>query len=85
MIVRLVAVLLLIGTPAVAHDSRAAEVFTFTSSEQPVSGGASSEPRAIVTGFKADLDYGDGHRESVAGLCTAQVNPPGAAFNRSGV
>jgi hypothetical protein len=79
---RLAAALLLISTPVAAHDARSAEAFTFTSLEQPVSG---AEPGALVTGFKANLEYGDGHRESVAGQCTAQDNPPGAAFSRSGV
>jgi hypothetical protein len=79
---RLATALLLISTPVAAHDAHAAEVFTFTSSEQAVAG---AEPGALVTGFKASLDYGDGHRESVAGQCTARDNPPGAAFSRSGV
>ena len=75
---RLAAALLLISSPVAAHDARAAEVFTFTSSEQTVTG---AEPGALVTGFKASLEYGDGHRESVAGQCTARGNPPGAAFS----
>jgi hypothetical protein len=76
---RLVAILLLISSPAAAHDARAAEAFTFTGSEQAAPGGAR------VTGFNANLEYGDGHRESVAGQCTAREAPPGAEFSRSGV
>ena len=83
--IRLAAALLLISSPVAAHDARAAEVFTFTSIEQPVSGGGPAGPGASLTGFKANLEYGDGHRESVAGQCTAQDNPPGAAVSRSGV
>jgi hypothetical protein len=82
---RLAAVLLLIATPVAAHDARAAEVFTITGLEQAVVAGDPAEPTAVVTGFRADLDYGDGHRESVAGRCTAKDNPPGGAFSRSGV
>lgn len=82
---RLAAVLLLIGFPAAAHDGRAAEVFTFTSTEQPVSGGDPADPGATITGFKANLEYGDGHRESVAGRCAARDNPAGTSFSRSGV
>jgi len=82
---RLAAALLLVSSPAAAHEARAAEVFTFSSVEQAVAPGDPAEPGAIATVFKANLDYGDGHRESVAGRCTAQDNPPGAAFTRSGV
>jgi hypothetical protein len=83
---RLAAALLLIGFPAAAHDARAAEVFTFTSVEQPIAAAADTAARTgVTTGFKAELEYGDGHRESVAGHCTAQDNPPGAVFSRSGV
>lgn len=78
---RLAAALLLISSPVAAHDARASEVFTFTGSEQAAPGGGP----ARRTGFKASLEYGDGHRESVAGQCTARDNPPGAAFSRSGV
>jgi hypothetical protein len=76
---RLAVILLLISSPVAAHDARASEVFTFTGSEQAAAGDA------VITGFKANLDYSDGHRESVAGQCTARDNPPGGAFSRSGV
>ena len=82
---RLAVVVLLISTPVAAHDGRAAETFTFTSIEQPASAGGPTEPGAILTGFKANLEYGDGHRESVAGQCTAQDTPAGTSFSRSGV
>ena len=81
------AFLLVVSIPvaAHAHDARAAEVFTFTSSQRAIASSASTAPGVIVTGFAADLEYGDGHRESVAGRCEARDNPPGAAFSRSGV
>jgi len=82
---RLAAVLLLISSPVAAHDARAAEVFTFTGSEQAGYGGGAAQPDAAISGFKANLEYEDGHRESVASHCTARDNPPGAAFSRSGV
>jgi hypothetical protein len=82
---RLAVALLLISTPVAAHDGRAAEVCTFSSIEQAISKDPATAAGATITGFRADLDYGDGHRESVAGRCTAQDNPPGAAFSRSGV
>jgi hypothetical protein len=81
---RLAAALLLVSTPVAAHDARGAEVFTFTSSQRAIAAGASSEPGVIVTGFAADLDYADGHRESVAGRCEAR-EPSGGTFNRSGL
>ncbi len=80
---RLAFALLLISSPVAAHDARAAEAFTFTGLERAITG-APAASGAQTTGFKADLDYGDGHRESVAGECTVRDNPPGVAFSRSG-
>jgi hypothetical protein len=82
---RLAAALLLISSPVASHDARAAEAFTFTGAEQARPGGGVAGAGTLVTGFNANLEYGDGHRESVAGQCTARDNPPGAAFTRSGV
>jgi hypothetical protein len=81
---RLAVALLLIGTPVAAHDARAAETFTITGAEPAHASGGAAGSSPLVTGFNANLDYGDGHREIVAGQCTVRDNPPGAAFSRSG-
>jgi hypothetical protein len=86
---RLAVALLLASSPAAAHDARASESFTFTTTEKVAEGRdaaqASNARDAQVTSFATSLEYGDGHRESVAGTCSARVNPPGAAFSQTGV
>jgi hypothetical protein len=73
-----------VTSPAAAHDARAAAVFTFTASEQALPAGPAG-PGAVVTSLAANLEYGDGHRESVASHCEAQDIPGGPEFTRSGV
>jgi hypothetical protein len=83
---RLILALLLAAGPLTA---RAAEFFTFTTTEKPVAAEAlaqaSTSPAARITTFTTNLEYGDGHRETATGKCSAVAAPRGAAFDETGV
>jgi hypothetical protein len=77
--------LLLVALPLTAQ---AAEFFTFTTTEKAVEASpvaqASAGSAARVTTFSTNLEYGDGHRETATGRCSAWASPRGAAFDQTG-
>ena len=82
---RLALALLLIASPAAAHDARASETFTFTTTQGPIAAQSSTARDAKGMSFTTDLEYGDGHRERAAGECSVRTIPPGDEYSQTGV
>jgi len=80
--------LLALGQPAAA---KAAETFTFKTVAHgtpdgvrlPAAGPTFQGGR--VFGFSSDTTYADGHKETTVGKCSSWTNPPGSAFQVTGV
>lgn len=73
--------------PMAAH---AADSFTFVTTGKAIDGvrvpsqGPNFEGAQITT-FSVDVTYGDGHKDTATGKCSAWRNPPGSRFEISGV